>query len=309
MPTTDTHSKCTQKLHMVRTHSRYKQEVHTAGAHSRCTQQVHTTGAQSVLLKGRDRKQRSQTLPSALQHGYPPVLEDQREEPRKDGSPTANQGHRSYSKFSPNSQCEKQVHYLIVGVWDSGPLVFSAASGDRVPRLALLPFREMFLKEPALGSSSEELSSKEPRIKLVISCLLMRACFWSSLEGGVACWAGEDKPLVSGPSGPWATVQLVWRSGEVSLDDSGFLGGFRCEGGREFLCSLASLGPLGKASSSWSGVSDREQQSPCFCRGSSDLSKAGKDSSLERRLACTSLLVSGLESAIFPQIFRQENVR
>lgn len=46
-------------------------------------------------------------------------------------------------------------------------------------------------------------------------------------------------------------------------------------------------------------------QSPCFCRGSADLS----DSSLERRLASTLLLVSGLKSVIVPQSFNQENVR
>ena len=158
----------------------------------------------------------------------------------KDANPTANQGYESPSKFSPNSQYEEKVRYLIVGVWDSGSLEFGAASRDRVPRLGLLPFRGESLKEPALGSSSEELSSKEPRMKFVISCLLMCACFLSSLEGGLACWpgglAGEDKPLVPGTSEPWAAVPLVWSSGEgqVSLEDSGFLGGFWCEGGREF---------------------------------------------------------------------------
>lgn len=45
--------------------------------------------------------------------------------------------------------------------------------------------------------------------------------------------------------------------------------------------------------------------SPCFCRGSAELS----DSSLERRLVSTLLLVSGLKSVIVPQSFNQENVR
>lgn len=120
--------------------------------------------------------------------------------------------------------------------------MFNAASWDRVPRLALLLFREEFWKELALGSSSEELSSREPRIKLVISCLLMCACFLSSLEGDTVLWlgglSGKDNPLASGTSEPGAAVQLVWSSGEaqVSLEDSGFLGGFWYELGREFLC-------------------------------------------------------------------------
>lgn len=215
--------------------------MHTAG---------YTAGTQSVILKGGNRKQGSQALPSARQHlrhvhaqqHAPQMLEDQKEEPRKGGNPTVHQEYKSHSKFSPNSQYEETVHYLIVGAWDSGSLVFSTASRDRVPRLALLPFREESLTEPVLGSSSEELSSKEPRIKLVISCLLMCACFLSSLEGDVARWpgglAGKDKPLASGTSEPGATVQFVWSSGEgqVSLEDSGFLGGFWCEAGREFLC-------------------------------------------------------------------------
>lgn len=100
-----------------------------------------------------------------------------------------------------------------MGVRDSGSLEFGVASRDRVPRLGLLLFRGESLKEAALGSSSEELSSKEPRMKLVISCLLMWACFLSSLEGDLArCpggLAGKDKLLVSGTSGPWAAVLLV----------------------------------------------------------------------------------------------------
>lgn len=120
--------------------------------------------------------------------------------------------------------------------------MFNAASWDRVPRLALLLFREEFWKELALGSSSEELSSREPRIKLVISCLLMCACFLSSLEGDTVLWlgglSGKDNPLASGASEPGAAVQLVWSSGEgqVSLEDNGFLGGFWYELGRGFLC-------------------------------------------------------------------------
>lgn len=204
---------------------------------------------------------------------------------------------------------------LIVGAWDSGSLEFSTASRDRVPRLGLLPFRGESLKEAALESSSEELSSKEPRIKLVISCLLICACFLSSLEGDLACWpgglAGKDKPLVSGTSGPWAAIPLVWSSGEgqLSLEDRGFLGGFRCEGGRAFSCQLASLGPPWEAGSSWSGVFGRELQSSCVCSGSPDLSESGKVSSLEKRLAFASLWVGGLESVIVPQIFNQEKVR
>lgn len=120
--------------------------------------------------------------------------------------------------------------------------MFKAASRDRVPRLALLPFREEFWKEPAPGSSSEELSSRDPRMKLVISCLLMCACFLSSLEGDTVLWlgglAGKDNPLASGTSEPGAAVQLVWSSGEgqLSLEDSRFLGGFWSELGMEFVC-------------------------------------------------------------------------
>lgn len=70
--------------------------MHTAGVHSRCIQKVHTAGAQSVILKGGNKKQRRQALPSALLHGYPfnmasntHALEDQREEPRKEANPAA----------------------------------------------------------------------------------------------------------------------------------------------------------------------------------------------------------------------------
>lgn len=194
--------------------------MNEAGAHGKPTQQVHREGAQLVILKGGNRKQRSQVLPSSLPHSYPQVLADGREELGKGANPTVNQGYKCYSKFSTISQCEK-VHYLIVG----GSLEFSAASRDRVPRLGLLPFRGESLKEPAMGSSSEELSSKEPRIKLVISCLLICACFLSSLEGDLACWpgglAGKDEPLVSGTFGSWSSGE-----GQVSLEDRGFLGGF-----------------------------------------------------------------------------------
>lgn len=95
----------------------------------------------------------------------------------------------------------------------------------------------------------------------------------------------------------------------MSFEDSEFLGGFWCEGGREFLRQLASLGPWGEAGSSRSGVCDGELRWPSFRSGSSDLSEAGEDSSLGRRLASTLLLVSGLESVIVRQIFNQEKVR
>lgn len=146
-------------------------------------------------------------------------------------------------------------------------------------------------------------------MKLVISCLLMCACFWSSLERVLAraCGlAGEDRPLVSGASGPGVLVPLA---GEASREARGLLEGFLCRGGLEVLCRSASLGPFWKAGSAWLGVFGKELLSPFFCGGSSELLGAGKGSWLGMKLASDLFLVTGLESVIFSQIFNQEKVR
>lgn len=146
-------------------------------------------------------------------------------------------------------------------------------------------------------------------MKLVISCLLMCACFWSSLERVLArAWGlpGEDRPLVSGASRPWVLVPLA---GEASREGRGLFEGFLCRGGLEVLCRSASLGLFWEAGSTWLGVFGKELLSPFFCGGSSELLDAGKGSWLGMKLASDLFLVTGLESVIFPQIFNQEKVR
>lgn len=146
-------------------------------------------------------------------------------------------------------------------------------------------------------------------MKLVISCLLMCACFWSSLERVLArAWglAGEDRLLVSGASRPWVLVPLA---GEASREGRGLFEGFLCRGGLEVLCRSASLGPFWEAGSAWLGVFGKELLSPFFWDGSSELLDAGKGSWFGMKLASDLFLVTGLESVIFPQIFNQEKVR
>lgn len=145
---------------------------------------------------------------------------------------------RPYPNVAPPSWLQGQkAHYLIVGAGVSESPDVRAASRDWAPELARLPLREESPNEPGTGSSSDELSSKEPRMKLVISCLLMCACFLSSAERGLVRWpwdlAGEDRPLVSRASRPWVPVPLA---GESSLEETEFLGGFRYRGGLEVLC-------------------------------------------------------------------------
>lgn len=145
---------------------------------------------------------------------------------------------RPYPSAAPPYWLQGQrAHYLIVGAGVSELPDVRAVSRDRAPGLARLPLREDSPNEPGPGSSSEEMSSKEPRMKLVISCLLMCACFLSSAERGLARWpwdlAGKDKPLASRASRLWVSVPLA---GESSLEETEFLGGFRCRGGLEVLC-------------------------------------------------------------------------
>lgn len=146
-------------------------------------------------------------------------------------------------------------------------------------------------------------------MKLVISCLLMCACFWSSLERVLArAWdlAGKDRPLVSGAARPWVLVPLT---GEASREGRGLFEGFLGRGGLEVLCRSASLRPFREAGSAWLGVFGKELLSPFFCGGSSELLDAGKGSWLGMKLASDLFLVTGLESVIFFQIFNQEKVR
>lgn len=198
-------------------------------------------------------------------------------------------------------------------MWFSDSPTVEAASRDTVPRLARLPFPEDSRNKPAPGSSSEELSSKEPRMKLVISCLLMCSCFSSSLEKGLARWpwglAGDGRPLVSRVFRPSVPIPLAWSAAGVLSEVWGFPGGFWCGGGLEVLGRQASLGPLWEAGLAWLGVSGRGLQSLFFCGGSPELSDAGKGSWLGIQLPSDLLLVTGIESVIFPQIFNQEKVK
>lgn len=95
----------------------------------------------------------------------------------------------------------------------------------------------------------------------------------------------------------------------MPLEQTGFLGGFWCEGGRELLCRQAPSELLWEASSAWPGVSGRGLSLPFLWSGSSELSEAGRGSWLGMKLASNLLLVIGLVSVIFPQIFNQEKVR
>lgn len=116
-------------------------------------------------------------------------------------------------------------------------------------------------------------------MKLVISCLLMCACFLSSLERVLARWpwglAGVDRSLVFGVSRSSVPDPLAWHAGEVYSDERGFPWGFCSGGDWEVLCWQVSWGPLWEAGSAWLGVSGRGLLLQSSCGGSWELTEAG----------------------------------
>lgn len=99
----------------------------------------------------------------------------------------------------------------------------------------------------------------------------------------------------------------------MSLEETGFLGGFWCDDDREFLFLWTHLGSSWEAGSAWLAASGRELLWPPFIRnGSSKPSEARRVSWSMPKLISKVLLVSGLDSAIFFQTFsqvRQEKIR
>lgn len=177
---------------------------------------------------------------------------------------------------------------------------------------AALPGEDCTRNRAAPESSSEELSSKEPRMKLVISCLLMCACFLSSLErvlglAGPGAWLARTGHWYLGSPGLQSLTRWLVELGRRHQTRGGFLGDSAAEvigrssAGRclGVLCG----GQLSLARGLW-----QRAAVAAFLRAPG--SRLRLESSLTRvKLTFRLLLVTCLESDIFPQLFNREEVR